>query len=66
MRSTRYLCVAVATVVASVLSAVVPVGAQPAQTPPRSILIKEIVVEGNRRVQDAVILGRVVTVLRKL
>jgi outer membrane protein insertion porin family len=44
-------------VFAASLLLVATVRAQPAQAPP--ILIKDIHVEGNRRVQDAVILGRV-------
>jgi outer membrane protein insertion porin family len=45
-----------AVVVLTVLMALAePVGAQP----PPPILIKELTVEGNRRVQEAVILGRV-------
>jgi outer membrane protein insertion porin family len=44
------------------LALVVPVAeAQPPRppTPPRVILIREVTVEGNRRVQEAVILGRI-------
>ena len=40
-----------------VLVFVVRAGAQPAQAPP--IVIRDLSVEGNRRVQEAVILGRV-------
>jgi len=35
------------------------VGAQPRQAPQRPIVIRDLVIEGNRRVQEAVILGRI-------
>ena len=38
-----------------------PAGAQTPPDPPRQIIVKDLVVQGNRRVQEAVIVGRVGT-----
>ena len=56
MTTSGRVCLAWLAAVVCVVASWVPAAAQPAQ---RAITIREILVEGNRRVQDAVILGRV-------
>jgi outer membrane protein insertion porin family len=54
------VCVGLAILAIAVVSATAAVAQpRPGQGPPRPILIRDLLVEGNRRVQEAVILGRI-------